>query len=146
LAHSAAVKWLAELVAVSVDLREARTTSLRREARAEAEEVAALCGADLAQHWTPDDAFLGVHSRTQLLEFMAEMDAEAPRGGGVRKDEVVRATAEAAAERRWLPAGLRWGVGDAVVAEDPEAESAAEVEADAEAEADGAATAESLAA
>ena len=128
---------LAELVAVTVDLREARTTSIRREARAEAEEVAALCGADLAQRWTPDDAFLGIHSRTQLLAFMAQMEAEAPRGGGVRKDEVVRATAEAAAERRWLPACLRWDVGDAVTVGEPVplAETSAETDAEAEAEA-----------
>lgn len=111
---------LAELVAVTVDLREARTTSIRREARAEAEEVAALCGADLARRWTPDDAFLGVHSRAQLLDFLADMKAEPPRGGGVRKDEMVRATAEAAAERRWLPACLRWDVGEAVAADVPE--------------------------
>lgn len=127
LAETDRMALLAELVAVTVDLREARTTSIRREARAEAEEVAALCGADLAQRWTPDDAFLAVHSRTQLLEFMAEMGAEAPRGGGVRKEDLVRATAEAAAERRWLPACLRWGVGVAAV-ETPEPNSEAAVE------------------
>jgi ParB family transcriptional regulator, chromosome partitioning protein len=139
LAETDRMALLAELVAVTVDLREARTTSIRRETRAEAEEVAALCGADLAQRWTPDDAFLAVHSRTQLLEFMAEMDAEAPRGGGVRKEEVVRATAEAAAERRWLPACLRWGVEDPVAAEapGPEIEAPAEAEAEAEPEATG---------
>ena len=126
---------MAELVAVTVDLREARTTSIRREARAEAEEVAALCGADLAQRWTPDDAFLGVHSRTQLLEFMAQMKAEAPRGGGVRKDEVVRATAEAAAERRWLPVCLQWAVGDTVAGGEPEPQVEAPAETDADAEA-----------
>jgi ParB family chromosome partitioning protein len=137
---------LAELVAVTVDLREARTTSIRRAARAEAEEVAALCGADLAQRWTPDDAFLGVHSRTRLLEFMAEMEAEAPRGGGVRKDEVVRATAEAAAERRWVPACLRWGVGDVAYGEPSEAEVAVQSEAEGEPDAHGEAVTEPLAA
>ncbi len=137
---------LAELVAVTVDLREARTTAIRREARAEAEEVAALCGADLAQRWTPDDAFLGVHSRTQLLEFMAEMEAEAPRGGGVRKDDVVRATAEAAAERRWLPACLRWDVGDAVAVGEPEPQAEASAETDAESEPEAEAPAQPLAA
>jgi hypothetical protein len=68
------------------------------------------------------------------------MKAEAPRGGGggVRKDEAVRATVEAAAERRWLPACLRWGVGDAAPEPpEPGAEPPAEAQVadDAEAEA-----------
>jgi ParB family chromosome partitioning protein len=105
---------LAELAAVTLDLREARPSALRPAARIEAAEIAALCGADLARRWTPDAAFLAVHSRAQLLGFLADMGATAPSDAGLRKAELVRFVAEAAAERRWLPACLRW---DAVAAE-----------------------------
>src|SRR5690606_8164157 len=52
---------LAELAGLSLDLRETRTTEIRPAARAEAAEIAALCGADVARHWTPDADFLAAH-------------------------------------------------------------------------------------
>jgi ParB family transcriptional regulator, chromosome partitioning protein len=99
---------LAELVAVCLDLREPKTTHVRRAARAEAVEIAALCGADLAQHWTPDAAFAGVHSKPQLLAFLAEMGGGPDKAAALKKDELVQATVEAAAAARWVPACLQW--------------------------------------
>jgi ParB family chromosome partitioning protein len=99
---------LAELVAVSLDLREPRTTSVRHAARAEAAEIAVLCGADIAAHWTPDTAFLTVHSKTQLGGLLAEMQVEDDRAKALKKDDLVAFVAEAAAERRWAPAILSW--------------------------------------
>ncbi|MCU1347748.1 MAG: hypothetical protein JWO56_778, partial [Acidobacteria bacterium] len=109
LSPDARTRLLCELTAVTVDLRELRTDRTRPTARAEAEEIAALCRADLSRHWTPDVAFLSLHSRAQLTAFLADMKAEVPKAVALKKDELVRAVAEAAAARRWLPACLRWG-------------------------------------
>ena len=65
LAHGEKMALLAELVAISLDVREARTSSIRHAARAEAAEIAELCGSDIASHWTPDAGYLAVHSRAE---------------------------------------------------------------------------------
>jgi ParB family chromosome partitioning protein len=99
---------LAELTAIALDLREPRTTSLWRPARAEAAEIAALCGADLAVHWTPDDVYLAAHAKPQLLQMLRDMDA--PRGVAptLRKDDLVGHVAAQAAARGWTPQAVRW--------------------------------------
>lgn len=99
---------LAELVALSLDLREERTGRLRRRARGEAAELAALCGADAARHWTPDEPFLRAHSKAQLLAMLGEMGADPASAGGLKKEELVTRTAREAAERSWAPAWLSW--------------------------------------
>ena len=108
LTHDDKLTLLAELVAVSLDLREARTTSLRREARAEASELAALCGADLRRHWTPDATFLALHSKPQLLAMLDAMEVDDDRLRGLKKPALVDTVTGEAAERRWAPEALLW--------------------------------------
>lgn len=108
LADDARLALLAELAGLSLDLREERTTSVRRMARAEAVEIAALCHADVTLHWTPDTAFLAAHSKGKLLGMLEEMGVVEPLAGGARKDELVALVADRAAERRWAPAYLSW--------------------------------------
>jgi ParB family chromosome partitioning protein len=108
LAHGDKMALMAELVAISLNVREARTTSLRHAARAEAAEIAALCGADISAHWTPDDAYLGVHSKKQLSALLEEMEVEDDRAKSLKKDDLVTFVAEAAAARQWAPAALAW--------------------------------------
>jgi ParB family chromosome partitioning protein len=108
LAHGDKMALLAELVAISLNVREGRTTSLRHAARAEAAEIAALCGADISAHWTPDDAYLAVHSKKQLSALLEEMEVEDDRAKTLKKDDLVTFVAEAAAERQWAPAALAW--------------------------------------
>ncbi|MGA0608426.1 ParB/RepB/Spo0J family partition protein [Phenylobacterium sp. VNQ135] len=122
LAHGERMAMLAELVALSLDLREERTTSARGAARAEAVEIAALCGADVALHWTPDEPFLAAHPKAKLLAMLDDMGAPDSRAGGCRKDELVALVAERAAERGWAPAFLSW-------AAEPPAEADAGTEA-----------------
>jgi ParB family chromosome partitioning protein len=117
LPHGEKMALLAELTAISLDLRESRTTSLRDAARAEAAE---LCGADIAAHWTLDEAFLAVHSKKQLLALLDDMQVEDDRAKSLKKDDLVAFVAEAAAERQWAPAVLSW---DRAVADDPEGEA-----------------------
>ncbi|MFC3077694.1 ParB N-terminal domain-containing protein [Phenylobacterium terrae] len=99
---------LAELVALSLDLREERTHAVRATARAEAAEIAELCAADAARWWTPDAAFLQAHAKPHLLDMLEAMGAGDPRAGALRKDELVARVAACAAERRWAPAWLSW--------------------------------------
>ena len=73
---------LAELTALSLDLREERTTLVRGSARAEAAELAALCEADVTRVWTPDAPFLQSHSKDQLLGMLAAMARRRRRSGG----------------------------------------------------------------
>jgi len=108
LPHGEKMALLAELVALSLDLREERTTQVRRAARAEAAEIAALCQADVTLHWTPDETFLGAHPKAKLLEMLDAMGAGETRAGACKKDELVSLVAERAAERGWAPAYLSW--------------------------------------
>jgi ParB family chromosome partitioning protein len=108
LPHGEKVALMAELVAISLNLRESRTTSLRHGARAEAAEIAALCGADLSAHWTPDQPYLAVHSKKQLTALLDEMGVEDDRAKTLKKDDLVTFVAEAAAERQWAPMALSW--------------------------------------
>ncbi|MFN3511889.1 MAG: ParB/RepB/Spo0J family partition protein [Phenylobacterium sp.] len=117
LAHGERMALLAELAGLSLDLREERTSLLRRAARAEAVEIAALCGADVTLHWTPDAPFLAAHPKGKLLAMLDEMGGPDGRAGGCRKDELVALVAERAAERAWAPAYLSWA---AALPEEPE--------------------------
>lgn len=99
---------LAELVAVSLDLREVRNSLIRRSARAEAVEIAALCDAELSAHWCADGPFLALHSKKQLLAMLAAMEVEDDRAAGLKKDALVTLVCDAAAERRWAPPALSW--------------------------------------
>ena len=106
LAHGDKMGLLAELTAMSLNLREARTSMIRHGARAEAAEIAALCGADISAHWTPAAAYLAVHSKKQLLALLDEMEVEDDRAKTLKKDDLVAFVGEAAAERQWAPAAL----------------------------------------
>ena len=108
LPHGEKMALMAELVAVSLNVRENRTTSLRHAARAEAAEIAALCGADISAHWTPDGAYLAVHSKAQLTALLEEMGVEDDRAKTLKKADLVTFVAEAAAERQWAPPVLSW--------------------------------------
>lgn len=145
LAHGDKMSLLAELVAVSLDLFEARTTNVRRKARAEAAEIATLCGADIAIHWSPDAAYCGVHSKGLLLRMLAEMAVDDPRAKLFKKDELAGFTADAAAERSWAPKVLSWQAGlieDAAPEDEEEATAAAAPTADVEEAATDAVTAD----
>jgi ParB family chromosome partitioning protein len=89
-------------------LREERKEAIRRNARAEATEIAALSDYDIAQHWTPDKIYLGVHSKKQLSALLEEMGVDDPRATGLKKDDLVAFVAETAAARRFAPRDLAW--------------------------------------
>jgi ParB family chromosome partitioning protein len=104
---------LAELTAIALNMREDRKDMVRQSARAEAAEIADLCGADITAHWTPDAAFLGLHTKSQLLELVGEMGVEDPRAAALKKDELVPFVADACAERQWAPRILSWRLAEA---------------------------------
>jgi ParB family chromosome partitioning protein len=120
LADSERLALLAELVALTLNLREDRTSAVRHGARAEAAEIAGLCGADIAAHWSPDAGYLTVHSKAQLLALLGEMGVEDARARTLKEDELVGLVAEAAAERQWAPAALRWDAPIAAAAPEPD--------------------------
>lgn len=126
LPHGEKMALMAELTAISLNMREARTSLLRHGARAEAAEIAALCGADISTHWTPDEAYLAVHSKAQLLVLLEELGVEDDRAKTLKKDALVSFVAEAAAERQWAPAVLSWDRPAALGDDDAEAEGAAD--------------------
>ncbi len=127
LAHGDKMGLLAELTAISLDVQEARTTMIRRGARAEATELAAMCDADITLHWTPDAPFLQPHSKGLLSGMLVDMGSEDPRAAALKKTELVDWVAEQAAGRRWAPPFLSWkaapedeaGVGDEGDGADP---------------------------
>jgi ParB family transcriptional regulator, chromosome partitioning protein len=129
LAHGEKMALLAELVAISLNIREMRTTSIRHSARAEAAEIAELCGADIAAHWTPDADYLAVHGKKQLMGLLGEMEVDDPRAKTLKKDDLVVFTVEAAAERQWAPAVLSWTSAPAEIAQDDAGASVEDAEA-----------------
>ena len=135
LAHGEKMALMAELTAVSLDMREGRTFSIRHGARAEAAEIAALCVADISVHWTPDADYLGVHSKKQLLQLLEEMQVDDPRAKTLKKGDLVAFVAECAAERGWAPAALSWDKPASAVIEDEASQPAEAQEAPAESEA-----------
>ena len=126
LPHGEKMALMAELTSISLNMREARTSLLRHGARAEAAEIAALCGADISAHWTPDEAYLAVHSKAQLLVLLEELGVEDDRAKTLKKDALVTFVAEAAAERQWAPAVLSWDRPTALGDDDGEADGASE--------------------
>ena len=120
---------LAELTALSLDLREERTGLVRSSARAEAAELADLCDADLSRWWTPDGAYLRPHSREQLLTMLERMGAETEAPARMKKGDLVAWTEDQARARAWAPACLSWSLaleedGDALDADAPDADAA----------------------
>ncbi|WP_296172742.1 ParB N-terminal domain-containing protein [uncultured Brevundimonas sp.] len=116
---------LAELTALSLDLREDRTSLVRKTARAEAAELADLCDADVARWWTPDGAYLRPHSREQLLTMLERMGAETEAPARMKKGDLVAWTEDQARARSWAPACLSWSLtpeedGDALDADAPD--------------------------
>ena len=108
LADGDRMSLLAELTALTLDVREARTTLIRKAARAEAAELAGLCGADITLHWTPDAAFLKPHSRPLLLQMLEAMDRSDVRAALLKKSDLISWVEENAADKRWAPASLSW--------------------------------------
>jgi ParB family chromosome partitioning protein len=138
LPHGEKMALMAELTALSLNLREARTSIIRHGARAEAAEIAALCGADISAHWTPNPDYLAVHSKKQLLALLEEMGVEDDRAKTLKKDALVAFVAECAGERQWAPAALAWDHLAAVETDD-EAEAVGPDTGDEPADADAAA-------
>jgi ParB family chromosome partitioning protein len=132
LAHGDKMALLAELVSISLNVREARTGSIRHAARAEAAEIAEICAADISAHWTPDADYLAVHSKKQLLALLHEMAVDDPRAKTLKKDELVAFAAEMTAERQWAPAVLSWEAAGSVIAEEIDEESDGAVDDDPE--------------
>ncbi|WP_415289054.1 chromosome partitioning protein ParB [Brevundimonas sp. S1H14] len=130
LAHGDKMALLAELTALTIDLREERTTLIRRAARAEAAELAELCGADISLHWTPDAEFLKPHSKALLLKMLEEMDRADVRAGLLKKADLIPWVEENAAEKGWAPASLSWTAPPE--ADDPVSDRAEENEGDAD--------------
>lgn len=119
LAHGEKMALLAELVAITLNVRESRTYAIRHAARADAVEIAELCGADIAAHWTPDQDYLAVHGKKQLMALLAEMEVDDPRAKTLKKDDLVAFTVEAAAERGWAPAVLSWRADPQAIDDEP---------------------------
>ncbi|WP_374598858.1 ParB/RepB/Spo0J family partition protein [Brevundimonas sp.] len=110
---------LAELTALTIDLREERTDLIRGAARAEASELAALSKAQITRHWTPDATFLAAHSKPMLLTMLADMGKAAPTTGVPGKAELVVLVEATAAARNWAPKALLWSAADDDGTDDP---------------------------
>lgn len=109
LPHGEKMAFLAELIAVSLDLRGNGVGYIRRAARAaraEAVEIAELLDHDIAAYWTPDTDFLGRHTKAQLLAALEAMGADATPTKGMKKEELVGYVASVAAEKGWAPTSL----------------------------------------
>ena len=117
LPHGEKMALLAELIALSLDLRELGVHAIRRAARAEAAEIAELTGHDISAYWTPDATFLGQHSKAQLIGALGVMEADVTPTRGLKKNDLVGYVASVAAEKAWAPAALNLKLEMTVIAE-----------------------------
>ena len=117
LPHGEKMALLAELIAVSLDLRESGVHAVRRAARVEAAEIAELTGHDISTFWRPDVAFLAQHSKAQLMGALAVMEADVTPTKGLKKDDLVGYVASVAAEKGWAPAALNLRLETTVIAD-----------------------------
>lgn len=99
---------LADLTALTLDLHEERTSAIKASARAEAAELARLCEADIACHWTPDLVFLKPHPKPLLLAMLEAMDAPTRDAIGLKKPALMARVVETAVSKTWAPASLSW--------------------------------------
>lgn len=114
---------LAELLAVTVDMREARISSIRTSARAVAAELTALCAFDMAEHWTPDTVFLQAHGKADLVGMLGDMQVSDPSATKLKKAALTARVEAEAAGRRWSPPVLDWAAPLAKGENDPEVEA-----------------------
>lgn len=134
LPHGEKMALLAELIAISLDLREFGVHAVRRAARAEAAEIADLTGHDITAYWTPDATFLGQHSKAQLIGALGVMEADVTPTKGLKKDDLVGYVASVAAEKAWAPAALNLRLEMTVIADSATAIADVEAAPDAETE------------
>jgi ParB family transcriptional regulator, chromosome partitioning protein len=99
---------LAELTALTLDVHETRTSQIRTAARRDAAELAHLCGANIADHWTPDLPYLEPHSKPLLLAMLEAMGEQAADASGLKKTALTVRVANKAAKRGWAPSVLSW--------------------------------------
>lgn len=102
------LQMMADLVALSLDLREHATHSVNSSRRAEAAEIKTLIVQDLAQHWTPDEEFLSAHPKSLLMTMAEDLKLDTTALAKCKKRELVLQIAQAAAEQRYVPKGLDW--------------------------------------
>lgn len=102
------LQMMADLVALSLDLREHATHSVNSSRRAEAAEIKTLIVQDLAQHWTPDEQFLSAHPKSLLMAMAQDLELDTTALAKCKKRELVLQIAQAAAEKRYVPKGLDW--------------------------------------
>lgn len=114
---------LAELTALTLDVREERTSLIRKTARAEAAELAQLCGADITRHWTPDAEFLKAHSKPLLLKMLEEMNQADVRAALLKKTDLIPLVEESAAAKCWAPSALSWSAAPEADPQEPTAET-----------------------
>jgi ParB family chromosome partitioning protein len=110
LAHGDKMNLLAELVAMSLNIREFRTTNIRTAARAQAAELAGLTAYDISAYWVPDAKFLSLHSKKQLLGLLEEMGEDDAEAKTLKKNDLVAFVGERCAAKRFAPARLGWSI------------------------------------
>lgn len=110
---------LALMTAASVWINEDDTHRLRREARAQIQEVAEEIDHDIRNYWYPDAAFYGKCSKKQLIGYAERMGCDNDTLGTMKKAALADYVAEQGVARQWIPAVLSFD--NAAIAEIEEA-------------------------
>lgn len=110
LSHADRLQLIADLVALSLDLKEVGTGSVSSSRRADAAEIQELLGSDISRHWTPDAEFLAAHSKGLLLKMADDLKLDTTSLSKAKKHEIVASVEEAALSARYVPKGLDWSI------------------------------------
>ena len=99
---------LALIVALQVSTSEFSTGNIRKKARLEAALLTEALGHDMSSFWTGDVGFYSQFTKSQLFDFLRQMETDPDDFAGVKKDRLVREVTELAAERRFVPPHLKF--------------------------------------
>jgi ParB family chromosome partitioning protein len=107
LAYGERMTLLAEMVAISLDLRE-HSVGGSSTRRAEAAEIAELTSFDICDYYTIGGDLLAAHPKKLLLGMLGDMQVQDPNAEKMKKGELVALVEESAAEHRYAPKSLNW--------------------------------------
>ena len=99
---------LALIVALQVSTSEFSTGNIRKKARLEAALLTEALGHDMSSFWTGDVGFYSQFTKSQLFDFLRQMETDPDDFAGVKKGRLVREVTELAAERRFVPPHLKF--------------------------------------
>ncbi|OYW99611.1 MAG: hypothetical protein B7Z12_17780 [Caulobacter vibrioides] len=110
LPHGERMQLLADMTAISLDLREHRADGCNGSRRVEASEIAKLCDYNIRTHWTLRGAYLAAHPKKQQMAMLTDMGTDTAQAEKMKKTELTEFVEEQAVAKQYAPPVLDWSL------------------------------------